>query len=127
MPEVFWMKKILIVEDDETVLELLRTVLKFHGSYEPGFAMDGVPALDLVKPTRPDLVIIDVQLPSMDGIEVCRCIKSDPALQDTKVMILTGMVQESDRLQAEQAGADEYITKPFHTSAIMNTVARLID
>jgi CheY-like chemotaxis protein len=120
------MKKILLVEDDETVLELLRIVFGFHDCYETKFAKDGPEALDLAARYRPDLVIIDIQLPSMDGIEVCRRIKTDPALQKSKVMMLTGMAQDSDRLQAEQAGADEYVTKPFHTSAIMSTVAKLI-
>lgn len=120
------MKTILIVEDDVTVLDLIRTVFSFHESYETLFTMDGAEALELTEKEHPDLVIIDVQLPTMDGIEVCRRIKADPALRVIKVMMLTGMVQDTDRSQAEQAGADEYVTKPFHTSEIVKTVERLI-
>lgn len=119
------MKKVLIVEDDEIILELLRTVFSFHDNYSASFSKDGGEALELARTIRPDLVIIDVQLPTMDGIEVCRRIKADPALSGMKIMILTGMAQESDRLLAEEAGADMFVTKPFRASTIVNYVDQL--
>lgn len=120
------MKKILIVEDDESILELLSTVFSFFDEFQLTLSKDGGEALEMARHSVPDLIILDLQIPTVDGIGVCQRIRSGADTAATKILVLTGMAQDSDRLQAEEAGADRFITKPFRMSTIVDTVNELL-
>ena len=110
--------KILVVEDEENILEAVRYSLEGQG-YETLTATDGVTGLSLTRTERPDLVILDVMLPGMDGLEVCRAIRRE---HDMPVLILTAKVEEIDRIVGLELGADDYITKPFSMRELMARV-----
>ena len=110
--------KILVVEDEENILEAVRYSLEGQG-YDTLTATDGVTGLSLTRTERPDLVILDVMLPGMDGLEVCRAIRRE---HDMPVLILTARVEEIDRIVGLELGADDYITKPFSMRELMARV-----
>ena len=120
------MKRILIVEDQTDIRKLIRMTLEFE-SYEIHEASDGAFGLRMASAVRPDLVLLDVMMPGeMDGLQVCQAIKSNPALASMKVVLLTARGQASDREAGKQAGADEYLVKPFSPLQLMETVERLM-
>ena len=95
-------------------------------SYSVILAEDGERALEKIDLCHPDLMIIDVMMPKMNGFQICRRVKSDPESRDTPVILLTARVQEEDVFWGRDCGADEYITKPFRTQDLENSVARLL-
>lgn len=115
------MRKLLIVDDEDGVRALVRMTLDSI-NYEIMEAADGEEALKLVKEFRPDLVLLDVMLPDVSGLEVCRRLKADPCLSSTTVVMLTARAQSSDVGDAEAAGADGYFTKPFSPIALTRRV-----
>ena len=119
-------KRILIVEDQTDIRKLIRMTLEFE-SYEIHEASGGAFGLQMASAVRPDLVLLDVMMPGeMDGLQVCQAIKSNPALASMKVVLLTARGQASDREAGKQAGADEYLVKPFSPLQLMETVERLM-
>lgn len=100
---------ILVVDDEPKIVRLARDYLE-HSGYRVVTAGDGQMALDAVRQSRPDLVVLDLNLPGMDGLEVCRRIRS---ASDVPIIMLTARVEETDRLIGLELGADDYITKPF--------------
>lgn len=102
---------ILIVEDEENILEALRYNLEREG-YDVYTAVDGEEGLNLARRTNPDLVILDVMLPKMDGFEVCRILRGET---DVPIIMLTARGEEVDRVVGLEMGADDYVTKPFST------------
>ena len=100
---------ILVVDDEPKIVRLARDYLE-HSGYRVVTAGDGEAALDTVRQSRPDLVVLDLNLPGIDGLEVCRRIRSD---SDVPIIMLTARVEETDRLIGLEIGADDYITKPF--------------
>lgn len=113
-------KKMMIVEDDLEILQLLHTV--FLDEFDITLVQNGKKALDVASNLLPDLIILDIQLPCMNGIEICKRLKADSRTVDTKIVMLTGMVQDSDHQEALLAGADEFVTKPFSMTDFVNTV-----
>jgi len=105
-------KRILIVDDEPHILRSLGFVLRKAG-YEILEARSGQQALQIIRDERPDLVFLDIMIPETDGYEVCRRVKSSPELASTYVVMLTAKGQEDDRQKGVDAGADEYMTKPF--------------
>ena len=101
--------KILVVEDEENILEAIKYALTKEG-YEVHTAVDGEAALQLSQSVNPDLVVLDVMLPKLDGFEVCRIIRKD---FDIPIFILSAKSEEIDRVVGLEIGADDYITKPF--------------
>lgn len=102
--------KVLVVEDDATVRDVLTTLLGFDG-FEVKAASDGSEGLELAETMQPDVILLDVELPGVDGLEVCRMIrKRAPA---TKVVMVTGRATAEDELHGVAAGADAYLRKPF--------------
>ncbi len=116
MPE-----RILVVDDEPFILRSLSFVLRTQG-HEVLEAKNGQEAIALIQENKPDLVFLDVMMPLMNGYEVCRHIKSDPGLSDIHVIMLTAKGQESDRVKGLAVGADEYMTKPFSPSKIIQRV-----
>ncbi len=119
------MKKLLIVDDEDGVRALVRMTLD-NGLYEIIEASDGLEALDLAKEHHPDLVLLDVMLPDLSGMDVCRKIKDDPDLASTTVVMLTARAQTADLGDAEEAGADGYFTKPFSPIALTRKVESIL-
>ncbi|ACM20516.1 response receiver CheY associated with MCPs of class 40H [Geotalea daltonii FRC-32] len=118
-------KKILIVEDEESLLKLESILLSSKG-YSVVGVMDGKAALEEVKANRPDLVVLDVMLPEMDGFEVCRHIKENPETSSIPVVMLTAKKSNNDVERGKQAGAEAYITKPFKSAKVIEVIEGLI-
>jgi DNA-binding response OmpR family regulator len=118
------LKKLLVVDDDDGVRELVCMAL--GGEYEVIEARQGGEGLRLARHHRPDLVFLDVLLPDISGIQVCRVMKSDPDLASTPVVMLTSMDQASDFGDATDAGADDYITKPFALATLSRTARNVL-
>jgi adenylate cyclase len=113
--------RILIVDDNATNRDILKARLKVHG-YELLEAADGEQALGVVKEYCPDLVLLDVMMPKIDGIEVCRRLKSDPAFPFLSVILVTAKADSKDVVAGLEAGADEYLTKPIDQLALVARV-----
>jgi twitching motility two-component system response regulator PilG len=118
-------KKILVVEDEESLLKLESILLTSKG-YEVRGVPNGQAALDAIAEERPDLVLLDIMLPEIDGFEVCRRIKSDPATRDIPVVMLTAKKTRDDMARGEKVGADWYITKPFKSAMVIETIQRFL-
>jgi two-component system alkaline phosphatase synthesis response regulator PhoP len=110
--------QILVVEDEKNILEAVRYSLEAEG-YETLTATDGLAGLQLARTRHPDLVILDVMLPGMDGLEVCREIRRD---RDVPIMMLSARGEELDRVVGLEVGADDYVTKPFSMRELMARV-----
>ena len=106
------MKSILIIEDERDIVELIEYHLK-QSHFSVTKALDGPSGLELARKNRPDLVILDLMLPGMDGKDICRALKSNPQTQSTPILMLTAKAEETDRLIGFELGADDYVTKPF--------------
>lgn len=119
-------KKILIVDDEKDVLELLFSVFDGLGDYRILGAMDGEEALRLVREANPDIILLDIRLPKMNGYEVCEFVKSDPTMSSTRVLMVSSMTQNSDLQKAEKVGADGYIAKPFSSKDLLEKVKELL-
>lgn len=118
-------KKILIVEDEESLLKLESILLTTKGFHVQGVAT-GTAALKAVAEDPPDLVLLDIMLPEMDGFEVCRQIKSSPQTRHIPVILLTAKKSPEDMNRGKQAGADHYMTKPFKSSMVIASIERLL-
>jgi DNA-binding response OmpR family regulator len=119
------MRKILLVDDEPYILTLVRVTLE-----DPQWvileATDGRMALDVVERERPDLVLLDVRMPHLDGFAVCRAIRANASLGHTKIVMLTASGQEVDRAHGQEVGADDYLTKPFSPLALLALVQSLL-
>jgi len=117
-------RKILIVEDDRSLADVLRYNLEQAG-YEVVVASDGQDGLSQAQLKSPDMVILDLMLPVIDGLEVCRQLRSDPATKDMMILMLTAKAEESDQLIGFSLGADDYVTKPFSVKVLIERVKAL--
>lgn len=119
-------RKLLLADDEEDILMLVAATLGGGDMYNLVLARDGEEALRLARKEKPELVFLDVMMPKMNGFEVCRQLKSDPATAQIKVILLTAMSQEADRKRGAEVGADHYFTKPFSPTAILMKVEELL-
>ncbi|MEJ2698169.1 MAG: response regulator [Desulfuromonadales bacterium] len=118
-------KKILVVEDEESLLKLESILLTSKG-YEVRGVSNGQAALEAIAEELPDLILLDIMLPEMDGFEVCRRLKSDPATKELPVIMLTAKKSREDMARGEKVGADWYITKPFKSAMVIETIQRFL-
>ena len=118
-------KKVLIAEDEPSIVVSLEFLLRNAG-HEVTVARDGEEALRLAATIRPDLVVLDIMLPSMSGFEVCRAIREGGNLRNARVLMLTARGRDTEIQRGLAAGADAYMTKPFSTKELMEVVARLL-
>lgn len=118
------MHKVLVVDDEEPILELLKYNLEKNG-YEVKTALDGAKAVDIAKKFIPDLVLLDIMMPKMDGVETCRQLRDLPELQKMFVVFLTARSEEYSEVAAFDIGADDYITKPIKPRALMSRLSAL--
>ena len=105
-------KRILIVDDEQDIVSLIKLSLDL-ANFDTLEALSGIEALTLLKKEKPDLILLDIMMPEMDGYEVCRRIKKDKALKKIPVVMLTAKGQKDDAEQGLDSGAEDYIIKPF--------------
>ncbi len=116
---------VLMVDDTKTILLLGQMMLQAE-RYEMSTALNGREALEVVKKKRPDVIVLDVMMPEMDGIETCRRLKSDPATKDIPVMMLTTKGENDMVEKAFAAGCDDYATKPFTKLELVGKIKALL-
>ena len=120
------MKKVLVIDDNPTIVELIKYAVNLQGTYQVVVAYDGVQGLERVYVERPDCVIIDVKMPRMDGYQLVRCLRGDTRTANTPLIILSAMTREEDQLTGLLSGVDEYLTKPFKPSALNAAIDRVL-
>jgi DNA-binding response OmpR family regulator len=118
-------KKILVVDDEEDIRNLAKQMLEMEG-YEVIMASDGKEALSIAEKEAPDLILLDVVMPGMDGFEVCKILKSQQKTRSTPVVIFTVLDSEAHKKRGRDAGADGYAAKPFKIEALLAEVKRQI-
>ncbi len=118
-------KKILIVDDERDIVETLAFMLKQKG-YECIAAYDGEEGLKLAKEEAPDLIILDVMMPKINGYKICRLLKFDTKYKEIPIIMVTARGQAQDIQIGEETGADEYITKPFEFNELFDTVQKYV-
>ncbi len=117
--------KILVVDDEPDALEVLGFKLREAG-FVPLFAKDGARALAAVRGDRPDLIVLDLMLPEVDGLEVCKILRRDPSTADIPILMLTARAAEMDRVLGLELGADDYVTKPFSPRELVLRIRKLL-
>lgn len=115
------MKKILIVDDEQDIVESLKFVLE-ASNYTCYCAYNGEDGLKLAKEIMPDLIILDVMMPKINGYKISRLLKYDAKYKNIPILMVTARTQEEDKLIGEETGADEYITKPFELDEVVKKV-----
>jgi len=118
-------KRVLIAEDEPSIVTSLEFLMRRAG-YETRTAADGEEALQLLAVFRPHLVLLDIMLPRRSGLEVCREIRADASLAGTRVLMLTAKGGQRDQERGIEAGADDYVTKPFSTQELVARVQALL-
>jgi len=118
-------KTVMIVEDNELNMKLFRDLLEAHGYHTVG-TRDGIDALDLARKHRPDLVLMDIQLPEVSGLEVTRWLKEDPELKAIPVVAVTAFAMKSDEERIRQGGCEAYLSKPISVAKFIETIRRFI-
>jgi DNA-binding response OmpR family regulator len=116
-------KKILVVDDEQMTTNLAKTFLEKHG-FQVVVAKDGEEAIEIAQEEIPDLILLDVMLPTIDGFEVCKRLKEQSTFKSTPILMFTAKGLSSDFERGEAAGADEYIVKPFSGKALVATIRK---
>jgi two-component system, cell cycle response regulator DivK len=117
---------ILIVEDNELNMKLFRDLLEAHG-YETIGTCSGIEALELARQHRPDLVVMDIQLPEVSGLEVTRWLKDDPDLKSTPVVAVTAFAMQGDEQRIRDGGCEAYLSKPVSIASFIGTIRLFLD
>lgn len=120
-------RKILVVDDDEELVELLVDVFERDGRFETRTANNGFGAGMLVKEFRPDLVVLDVMLPDINGKEVCQRVRSDKSLESVKIICISGMVEQDKIADLRAVGADDFMHKPFTVDKLLERACDLLE
>ena len=120
-------RKILVVDDDEELVELLVDVFERDGRFETRNANNGFGAGMLVKEFRPDLVVLDVMLPDINGKEVCQRVRSDSSLESVKIICISGMVEQDKIADLRAVGADDFMHKPFTVDKLLERACDLLE
>jgi DNA-binding response OmpR family regulator len=117
--------RILIIEDELDLIEALKLRLDANG-YEVIYSIDGSDGLNRARTENPDLIILDIWLPKLDGYKICRMLKFDEKYQNIPIIMLTAKVQQADIRQGKEAGADAYLTKPYKAEDLLNKIRELL-
>lgn len=118
-------QRILVVDDDRQIVRLIRSYLEQNG-FDTLVAYDGDEALHLIRAEKPDLVVLDLMLPEIDGWEITRIVRSDPSISATPIIMLTARVEDTDRIVGLEMGADDYIPKPFNPREVVARVRAVL-
>jgi DNA-binding response OmpR family regulator len=120
-------RRILVVDDDQAVVDLISEVLASDNRFEFKVVNNGFGAGMLANEYHPDLIILDVMLPDINGQVVCELIRQDPAMADIKIICISGMVEEEKIAELKAAGADDFLHKPLDIDELMRRICRLLD
>lgn len=120
------MRTLLIADDQEGIRSLVRMTLE-SDAYAIIEAADGNQALALARKHHPDVILLDVMMPGMSGLDVCRALKGDPDTASIKIALLTAVAQDRDVAEGKDAGADEYLTKPFSPVVLLTMIAEFME
>jgi excisionase family DNA binding protein len=120
-------RKVLVVDDDEDLVELIVDQLERDGRFEVRSVNNGFGAGMLIKEFRPDLVVLDVMLPDINGLEVCRLVRGDKTMDDVRIICISGMVEDDKIQQLRDAGANDFIKKPFDVENLVDRICQLLD
>jgi DNA-binding response OmpR family regulator len=117
-------KTLLIVEDEENIANAQKLILQ--DEFDIHIANDGETGLKKAKELKPDLILLDLMLPKMNGIDVCKSIRIDPEIGDSKIIMVTAKNQPQDEMQGMETGADDYIMKPFEADELKHVVSQVL-
>ena len=120
-------RKVLLVDDDAELVELILKFLDEDGRFETRVAQNGFDAGMMVKEYHPDLIVLDVMLPDINGKEVCQRVRADSTLEDVRILCMSGMVEEDKIQELKLAGADDFIHKPFEVEALIDRMCAQLD
>ncbi len=120
-------RRILIVDDDPAVVELIREVLQTDGRFETKDVNNGFAAGMLAKEYHPDLMILDVMLPDINGKAVCELVRKDPSISDIKIICISGLVEEDKIDELREAGADDFLHKPLDIDEMLKRICDLLE
>ena len=119
-------KSILVIEDNELNMKLVKGLIKI-GKYQMLEAVDAESGIQIIRDQRPDLVLMDLQLPGMDGLSATKLIKEDPTLKDIPIVALTSYAMQGDEERALEAGCTGYIAKPIDTRKFLKTISKFFN
>jgi excisionase family DNA binding protein len=120
-------RKILVVDDDEELVELIVDVLDRDGRFEVRSANNGFDAGMMVKEYRPDIIVLDVMLPDINGKEVCVKVRQDDTIDDVRIICISGMVEDDKISELREAGADDFLHKPFEIETLVERICGLLE
>ena len=120
-------RKALIVDDDAELVELISDALLVDGRFEVRTADNGFDAGMMVKEYHPDILVLDVMLPDINGKEVCQRVRNDSSMDDVRIICISGMVEQDKIQDLKDAGADHFVQKPFETDYLIERICRLLD
>ena len=120
-------RKVLLVDDDTELVELMTKVLEEDGRFEVRVAATGFDAGMMVKEYRPDLIVLDVMLPDINGKEVCQRVRADPTLEDVRILCISGMIEEDKIQELRLSGADDFLHKPFDIEELIDRMCGLLE
>jgi two-component system, OmpR family, response regulator RpaA len=120
-------RKAVVVDDDEELVELIKDALEADGRFEVRVANNGFDAGMIVKEYRPDIIVLDVMLPDINGREVCQRIRSDSTLDDCQIICISGMVEADKIDELKESGANDFVQKPFEVEHLIDSICKLLD
>ena len=120
-------RKVLLVDDDVDLVEMLTKVLEEDGRFEVRVANNGFDAGMMVKEYRPDLIILDVMLPDINGKEVCQRVRMDHSLEDVRIICISGMIEDDKIADLREAGANDFLHKPFEIDELINRMCSQLE
>ena len=120
-------RKVLLVDDDAELVELMTKVLEEDGRFEVRIASNGFDAGMMVKEYRPDLIVLDVMLPDINGKEVCHRVRADTTLEDVRILCICGMIEEDKIQELRLSGADDFLHKPFEIEELIDRMCGLLE
>lgn len=118
-------RKVLIVDDEVTTVQLIEFILE-KNDYMTFCAYSGLKTIELANKEKPDLILLDIMMPGLDGLEVCERLKNDPNTKDIPIIFLTALGQESDVARGLKLGADSYIIKPFNPDNLVQQIGKIL-
>src|SRR5262249_32033861 len=120
-------RKVLLVDDEVELVEVMTRVLEEDGRFEIRIASNGFDAGMMGKDYRPDIIVLDVMLPDINGKEVCQRVRADPTLEDVRILCISGMVEDDKVQELRLAGADDFLPKPFEYDALIDRMCGLLE
>lgn len=119
-------KKILIIDDDEQQLHLTQKILSQMGKFETATCQDPSNAIEVIRKEKPDLVLLDIMMPKLDGFMLCKAIRNTPDIRHVKIVIYSAKIFDTDRKKALQLGADAFISKIIESHKLVDTIQQLL-